>query len=85
MSGSVEEEEIRCLDCHDKHNPASNHEKEQDDNVEGSKDVQRDVAGTHLGFGKHIELCIRSLQRQELAGFKCVSRFGDSRFCGWLE
>jgi hypothetical protein len=30
-------------------------------------------------------LCIRSLQRQELAGFKCVSRFGDSRFCGWLE
>jgi hypothetical protein len=29
-------------------------------------------------------LCIRSLQRQELVDFKWVSRFGDSRFCGWL-
>jgi len=54
VTGSVEEEEIRRLHCHDKHDPACNHNKEQGDDVADSEDVQGNVTWTHLGFGEHF-------------------------------
>lgn len=66
VTRSVEEEEIRRLDCHDKHDPACNCNEEQGDDVADSKDVQSNVTWTHFGFGKHLG-CIRSLKWQNLA------------------
>ena len=64
MSGTVKEEEIRCPDGHDKHDPAGNHEEEQDDDVAGAKDIQGDVAWTHLGFGKHFGCVLKVYKSQ---------------------
>lgn len=46
---------VRSLDCHDKHDPTSNRNQKERDNVEDSNNIQSDIAGAgQLGFGEHF-------------------------------
>jgi len=53
---SIEEEEIRCLDCHDEHDPACHNDREKSDDIEYADNVQDDVAWTgQLSIEVHVE------------------------------